>query len=260
MARLRTGCREPDDCIRRRIVAAASRLIGRVLGHRRVARRLLLPPIGQPQRGRRGAQAGADLAVGDRSGGPASRRKQGQRACREFAALHGQPRKLRPREGGALRGLLLDSAASGSQSKTARMATQEDNLCLVDGVAALVGFGQARCGADGAVDVGDGAVGPAHGVVMAVADARTRSARRSPAAGCVAPDPRPSVLGARRRQPAGTPHRDPRARARGSTSCRRVGARAQRPAPLTEDASRAGTPHAAFAPVLTSPACAEVCR
>ena len=84
-----------------------------------------------------------------------------------------------------------------------------DDLGLVDLEARVVGRGQAGRVADRAVDVGDGAAGPAHDVVVVVADPRLVARHASRPAGCAAPGPRRSARAARRTPPGGTRRRSP---------------------------------------------------
>src|SRR4051794_24363432 len=64
------------------------------------------------------------------------------------------------------------SGGLGTSGGTGGAQPPVDDLGLVDGVAVVVLGGQAGCLADGAVDVGDGAAGAAHQVVVVVADPR----------------------------------------------------------------------------------------
>src|SRR3954453_5119585 len=61
---------------------------------------------------------------------------------------------------------------TGTLSGAFRTQTPIDDLGLVDREAVVIGGGQARRAADGAVDVGDHAARAAHDVVMVVADPR----------------------------------------------------------------------------------------
>ena len=108
-------------------------------------------------------------------------------------------------------------AGVGRSGRAGGAPAPEHDLRLVDHEAVVVGGGQAGRGADGAVDVGDGAAGAAHHVVVVVADAqlvaRGRAGRLDPAY-----DARPrSARAARRRRPGGR-HRPLPARSRPITA------------------------------------------